>query len=393
MPDIQVTQPVKASDAFQQSGDAAALSQAAVLLLAGSQLRGELRALRAGVDQASQPPGVPQEDLDILGIPRLAAVPGLFNPLNVQNDLKTFFGSKLPDLLPGRLLKDLPADILAGLGDRFMKSPSEATATSLVEACLRHPHDLVRVAAAAAHLRRSPDSERLKMVLENGLTSSDELIRELAATALAQAVPEHPGLVRLQSKAPARGTAGASHTTLLVHGTWARQGTWWQPGGDFHTYLTGALPPLPRVPPPAWSAPYAMNDRFEWSGGYSDAARSLAADDLVNWVNLHSAQGLDLFTHSHGGSAAMLATQRGLTVRELVLLSCPVHVPKYLPQFSAVQKVVSIRVHLDLVILVDGGGQRYNVPGIQENVLGVWFDHSATHKPDVWRNQNVTAKL
>lgn len=88
----------------------------------------------------------------------------------------------------------------------------------------------------------------------------------------------------------------------------------------------------------------------------------------------------------------MLASQAGLDIGELVLLSCPVH-PQYAPDFSHVGKAVSIRVHLDLVILADGGGQRFQDPGIEENVLPVWFDHSATHDPAVWRQYRVPARL
>lgn len=56
-------------------------------------------------------------------------------------------------------------------------------------------------------------------------------------------------------------------------------------------------------------------------------------------------------------------------------------------------KVVSIRVCLDLVILADGGGQRFNDPRIEENVLPLWFDHSRTHDPGTWQEHNVPALL
>ncbi len=85
----------------------------------------------------------------------------------------------------------------------------------------------------------------------------------------------------------------------------------------------------------------------------------------------------------------MLASQAGLDIKELVLLSCPVHVPKYQPDFSRIKKVVSIRVHLDLVILADRGGQHFNDPRIKENVLPIWFNHSATHDRTVWQRYTV----
>jgi len=132
---------------------------------------------------------------------------------------------------------------------------------------------------------------------------------------------------------------------------------------------------------------YNKTDYFAWSGGYSDAARSLAADELIKWVDSHKEQGLDLFSHSHAGNIALLATHGGLRVGELVLLSCPVHFKKYHPASGQVAKLVSIRVHLDLVILADRGGQKFKDPRIKENILPLWFDHTATHNPDVWSNE------
>src|SRR5262249_8820730 len=134
--------------------------------------------------------------------------------------------------------------------------------------------------------------------------------------------------------------------------------------------------------------------RFEWSGDYSDEARALAAEELHAWIMNKGLNHPDLFAHSHGGSAAMLATQHyGLNLGELVLLSCPVHVNKYMPDFNSAAKVVSIRVRLDLVILADRGGQRFRHPQIHENVLPIWFDHSATHKPNVWQAHQVATML
>jgi len=131
---------------------------------------------------------------------------------------------------------------------------------------------------------------------------------------------------------------------------------------------------------------YNQSDRFAWSGGYSYDARSLGANDLVKWVDLHREQGLDLFTHSHGGNVAMLASNRGLRLGKLVLLSCPVQFRKYQPNFGQVTKLVSIRVRLDLVILADRCGQKFKDSRIRENVLPIWFDHTATHNPEVWKN-------
>ena len=55
--------------------------------------------------------------------------------------------------------------------------------------------------------------------------------------------------------------------------------------------------------------------------------------------------------------------------------------------------MISFRVKLDLVILADGGGQKFSDPRIDENVLPLWFDHFATHDPEVWDQYNLPTQL
>ena len=170
--------------------------------------------------------------------------------------------------------------------------------------------------------------------------------------------PNHPRLVELAVPALVGKSGEPSHTSLLVHGTWARSSPWWQPGGNFHSYL------LNNVRNDLYNN---GQDIFSWSGGYSHAAYQLGSQDLINWVNTHQIAGLNhLFTHSHGGSVAMLASQgRFWLLIKLILLSCPVH-SQYMPDFNGVGSVSSIHVRCDLVILADRGGQKYNHPQIQE---------------------------
>ena len=274
---------------------------------------------------------------------------------------------------------DFSRDVIGDVAGRFQADPTHLRAAVLFEACLRHPEELVRVAAASAYLDLTTDPGPSLAELRKGVGSEDELTREVAATSLAHYSPEDPSLASLLAPGPSLEGGAPATTAALVHGTWARGASWWQPTGAFHQYLLAA------VRPDLYSAP----DLFSWSGGYSDAARATGAIDLLGWVAGHNLNGLDVITHSHGGSVAMLATHGGLDVGELVLLSCPVHVPKYLPQFARVGTVVSIRVRLDLVILADRGGQRFNHPQIAEHVLPIWFSHSATHDPAVWQKHNV----
>jgi|SRR5579859_146176 len=376
MPDTGLSEPPSAQEAFERTDRIAVLTQAAILLILGFQLRGEAINLEDAL---------PKEDLSILRIPPLPPSRGRINPQSVRQSLASrFLTSVASPVPPGGDVTWRP-DIFAVLATDHLRDATTFSAISLMEACLRHPHEIVRVAAAAAYHDWSSETLRLTAILEEGTRSADLLVRQLAATALAQVNPGNVRLSDFQGSSGRAAGAGGGHTAMLVHGTWALGAIWWQPRGDFHSYLLKEVR----------TDLYDNNDRFAWSGGYSPDARALAADDLLRWVSIHKEEGLDLFTHSHGGSVAMLATHTGLQIGELVLLSCPVHFPKYVPDFTRVRKIVSIRVRLDLVILADRGGQRFRHPKIQENILPIWFDHTVTHNPDVWKNStyNIPAML
>jgi hypothetical protein len=368
-------------------------SQAATLLLIGSNVRGDPAAMQARVEAARAflPPAatavsemIPAEDVQALGFPALAAGAPRFRPEALQRAAGVRFPAT-PASQPSPRDVRSASRALSSAANAFYRNANSETAGTLLEVSLRHPNELVRVSAAASYLDVAVNAATGIRILEHGLRSRDRLTRDVAAHALAHVDYENPGLARLMRSKKRRSLRKRSRTSLLVHGTWARTDSWWQPpSGDFWTYLHGQVDPNL----------YGAQDRFEWSGGYSDAARALAGDDLRVWVRQHNLEGLDLFAHSHGGNVAMLANHAGTTVGRLVLLSCPVHWPKYTPDFSAVaNKVVSVRVHLDLVILADRGGQRFYDNRIQENVLPLWFDHSATHDPGIWVTYNVPAML
>lgn len=381
MPFGPVENPISAREAFARPEESAALSQAGALLMIGSQLRGDGRTwveriLRVGRSAEF----VADDDRVRLGVPRLEPAPGAVNVQRVRENLSSRYRTAFtPGVLGRAPATPIPVNVVSDIAERFFQDSNPENATDLFEACLIHPSELVRVAAAIGHHGRSPELDRLIAIVEDGTRNVEELVRDLAATGLARMDPANPRLSELQSPKPGSAPGEPSHTSLLVHGTWARTQTWWQPGGDFHTYI------LQNVRKDL----YAAADRFEWSGGYSDQARADAATDLLQWVGQHNLAGLNLMTHSHGGSVAMLASQNGLTVGELVLLSCPVH-SEYQPNFANISgRAVSIRVHFDLVLLADRSGQRFNDPRIEENVLPIWFDHSATHNPDNWKKYDV----
>lgn len=405
MPYAEIEKPVAGAQAFQSTDDASILSQAAILLGLGTRLRGDDQDSPpqfAALATEPAPERLPKNDMAELNLPPLPIARGRVDAQLIRVGIEARHALRQGAMHAGIDAATTTATIQPDAANRLYNQPTPLAAAELMEISLNHPHELIRVSAATAYFDRTSEPDRLIAILKTGTHSTDDLTRSVASTALAHIAPESDELKELVTRKGDNTAAGAaSHTTVLIAGTWALNSPWWKPGvpGNFQAYLTNLLPPLPRTPPispgAAWSAPYAAVDYYSWSGGYSDAARALGATDLVKWVNSHAAQGLDLITHSHGGNVAMLATQPGMamTSKEMVLLSCPVHFPKYAPDFSLVRKIVSVRVHLDLVILADRGGQNFNDPRIQENVLPVWFDHFKTHDPAIWGKYNVPAML
>ncbi|MDH3692617.1 MAG: hypothetical protein OEU36_24580 [Gammaproteobacteria bacterium] len=380
-------------DAFAQTGEESAQTQSAVLLCVGVLLRKEPEAPEAGAEERPLGELFPEDDWAALAIPKSLLDLRKHRGARYRTGLlRDELGATAAERLKGaRDFQDPEAettfkDVQVSLSEQLTRDPDPDIAARLVENSLNHPQPLARVAAASSGFDLFPEDEdraELLALLVEGLDSEDELVRELAATVLARVEPSHPRLGPLTPPGKEEEQGDPQHTSLLIHGTWARDNSWWQPSGDFHTYI------LNDVRPDLYSQP----DRFDWSGGYSDAARSIAAGRLEIWITERQLNGLDLFCHSHGGSVAMEANHASLQINQLVLLSCPVHPDKYAPNFDQVNDVVSIRVKFDLVILADGGGQRFRDDRIRENRLPIWFNHSASHDPEVWQNHDVPALL
>jgi hypothetical protein len=385
--------PIPGPDAFTDVREPAHVqSQAATLLLIGHHLRGDRAATEARAHAAPElarfrrtavAEAVPAEDLARLGFPRLQPTTARFSAAALTELAGREFRAR-PRARPSRDAGRAASGRLPDVARDFYRDANPQTAAALLEVGLRHPHPLVRVAAAASYPTIAIDPQPSIRILEDGARSRDRLIRDVAAHALARLDPRNPILAGLLAPRRRGSRRRPSRTAAIVHGTWGSGSDWWQPpSGDFWKYLHDNVSP----------DLYGAADRFEWSGGYSDAARGVGGERLHAWVQQKGFDGLDLFTHSHGGSVAMLTNQAGTRLGRVVLLSCPVHWPKYAPDFARVSKVVSVRVHLDLVILVDGGAQRFDDSRIAEHVLPIWFDHFTTHDPETWETHDIKAKL
>ena len=376
-----VSKPLKGPRAFSEISETASQPQAAILLMLARQLRGDDAALKARARATRAGRQVSESNLaarESFPVPQLRPSPRPVDARDVRARARRTLGfaAALDE-------KDFAAALTAG-ADRLYERETVDTAADLMEMCLSHPRELVRIAAAFAYLPITSAPARCTRILVRGLASLDDLERELAATALSRVQPDHRALRRFTRtrRRPAR--RGRGQTITLVHGTFASDAEWYQPpGGSFFTYIKGLRPDL-----------YNAADFFSWSGGYSDGARAQGAADLKAWVDGHNEAGLDIMGHSHGANVILRATQQGMVAGKVVLLSCPVHVHKYFPNFANLKRpVYSVRVKMDLVILADLGGQRFNHPDIREIILPIWFDHGASHDPQVWQQHNIAQKI
>ena len=109
---------------------------------------------------------------------------------------------------------------MATMAQDLYTTQTTTSAAALAHAAMDHPHELVRVAAAHAALSVTTEPAKPYQILVDGTRSDDELVRDLAATALARYRPEDPALRRLtiEPETPSEGTA---YTSTLIHGTFA----------------------------------------------------------------------------------------------------------------------------------------------------------------------------
>ena len=361
--------PIPGPDAFAVQSRDARLSQAAIVLSVGAAAGGEPHRVDSPAALGLSP------DLAPMGRPELIPVQEAAAPLGVD----------LSDHLTERRLR-IPSATSVELMTRLVDRPEPITAAALVEANLHSESRLVRTAAAVAALDTTGPRDDVLGQLVEGASEGDVLTKEIGRIGVARVNPQHQVLRHLVGR-PSRltGTDRPSHTAVLTHGTFAALTRWWQPNGDFYVYLDSLVPPLKLHDP-----------SFRWSGMYSDEARQLAGQQMADWVVDQNLQQPDIFAHSHGGTVANLATRRGLQIDRLVLLSWPVH-DQWFPDFARVQRIIDVRVRLDLLIIADRGGQTFNPPpehaGAVTSHVNGWFEHGDTHEPEYWQRHGLAAVL
>lgn len=131
---------------------------------------------------------------------------------------------------------------------------------------------------------------------------------------------------------------------------------------------------------------------FQWSGAYKKGHRDIAAKRLAGWVGEVTGDGLNaLFAHSYGGIIALNATTHGLKVKDLVLLSVPVE--SFPVEWRNIGRAVSLRIHMDLVLLA-ARRRQFFTENVEENYLPGWFwQHSDSHNPEIWQSEKCPEML
>jgi hypothetical protein len=259
----------------------------------------------------------------------------------------------------------------------------------LLRSAIVAPSPLVVSAATVASVRLQPEEwisdsvalfERLVSIPSDG----EEALaaKNIAGMALSWLAPSSEALARLRAAAQTdRPEPGSSRSSaIVVPGTLlaGAPGNWWRPGGDYWEFLDALRGDVLQ-----WGA---------WDRDYDQESRAEGARLLSEWARINHPQPVDVYAHSHGGSVAMLATNDDLRIRKLVLMSVP-YEDDCLPDRSKVDTIYDIRVRLDYVLMLNRLVRFRNRAGRPDGTdvitIGKWFDHSASHDPDVWQEYEL----
>ncbi|MDD1386826.1 hypothetical protein [Curtobacterium poinsettiae] len=217
-----------------------------------------------------------------------------------------------------------------------------------------------------------------------GQRSADPIVRELSLAAYLGR--QDPGSAPPPSPPQEHEGIREDIVSTMVHGTRGWKGTWWYPGGDFHTYVTEDVRP----------ALYAGGQEFSWSGAYSPSQRAVAGDRFARWAaGAGGPAGLGaVFAHSYGAEVVARAVNSGTLVDEVVLLSAPIH-RHHTNMLRSVRRAIDVRLRFDIVLLAARAHQRLpRAVNVTEHVVNRHFwSHGATHDPAVWAAEGIAAAV
>lgn len=268
-----------------------------------------------------------------------------------------------------------------------------SAALALLDEGLTGADPLVQVAIMDAYFEMTDDDyhqDDLERIMEEAshLGDAGEELYMAARLALGRVTGspmdtlDEWGDSELDVTAVARRRGGArarqGDITVIIHGTWAANGDWWRPDGDFFEYTRVHL---------GRDDLYDQEDQFRWSGKNREGSRQEAGLELDKWLRSHPARVVNVLAHSHGANIAMLATRQGVRIDRLVMLSPPVRTD-YFADWSKVGSAFNIQASSDPVVALAKGGQHFGLPQVAEKRLEA-SGHSASHDPGVWQTEHL----
>lgn len=143
----------------------------------------------------------------------------------------------------------------------------------------------------------------------------------------------------------------AKELFIIVHGTWAQQESWAQPGGDFFENLWNNV------------GHNASISSYSWSGKNSNTERQRAAHTLATQLNkLPKDTSIRLIAHSHGANVCFLASQllenSGKIIKTIYALGAPIDHARYQPNMNIINQIYNIFSFGDPVQTVSGCFER-----------------------------------
>ncbi|MET7650244.1 hypothetical protein [Streptomyces sp. NPDC005486] len=389
--DPLILSPIPGDEAFWHSSEAAHWAQAAQLIGAGVQLSGHHDVLNEWEDDART-----------LLIPRLESLkrgdpwPQAKIALEKLGLLETFLSTREEPLAHGYELSTLQS-LLWEESYLNQNGVSSEAATALLYSGLFSPSELVRISSASQLSWLVDDLEgNVREHLIQGCRSDSYTVQMISASALGRHEEDHEVLHNLIDPQPNCDSAEPAHTSTIVHGTWAANGVWWRPEGDFFQFLKQhASPDL-----------YDGSGYFRWSAKWKKKERRGAGFKLEQWLTTNVAphpgtkiKEFDtVFAHSHGANVSLSAGLVGAKITFLVLLHPAIDRRTSREMqliLSNISGVLAFFPHFDLTVLADRSlrGFPKHDDKVTERKIPGWFKHDALLDPYTWHQNGLINDL
>jgi hypothetical protein len=170
----------------------------------------------------------------------------------------------------------------------------------------------------------------------------------------------------------------------IIHGTFAKQAIWYQPGGDFYEALKKILPDDAIIRP------------FAWSGKNRDEERYNAAHQLIMDITAHDRIDDEryLIAHSHGCNVGMIAIQElakrniNYKINSFFTLAPPICRSSYQPEMSHLKNLYNFfsfgdRIQPVFQTFYRTYEEHPNIWNIEITLNNQHPDHGSMHHPAI----------